>query len=493
MTLNCLFITADQWRGDCLSLRGHPCVKTPNLDKLADDGVYFANHFSQATPCGPSRASIYTGLYAFNHRSIANGKPLDHRHQTLAQIARRHGYDPTLFGYTDTSMDPRTLPQDDPRLRTYEGLCPGFRAELMLNERMLPWIDYLDMGIQDVDEVYHNFFGNPARFSSQRSETALVANSFIDWISHPQKQPWFAHLSFIKPHPPWIAAEPYHSMVSRADVPMPDNPSLEADKGLHPWLKATLETPFHGWLGDIFDDPERLSAEAVREIRAIYFGLVNEVDHHLGRIIETLAASGALEKTLIVFTSDHGEMLGERRMLGKSGFFPQAFHVPLIIRDPRGDRTRGRRVEAFSEHVDLMPTILDRLGIPVPGQCDGQKLSNFLTDETEPQNWRDAVYFEHDFYGSPNQGHSELADLDRSQCGLVVRMTQKDAYVHFSGLPALAFDLENDPGWRSPVSDPAWILPKAQAMLNWRMQKAERRLTAVSLTHEGPKGSFDPL
>ena len=111
---NVLFITADQWRGDSLRCVGHPVVETPNLDQLAKDGVLFRKHFTQAVPCGPARASLFTGLYAMNHRSVNNGTPLNSRFKNIALEVRKLGYDPTLFGYTDTSADPRGLHHMDP-------------------------------------------------------------------------------------------------------------------------------------------------------------------------------------------------------------------------------------------------------------------------------------------------------------------------------------------------------------------------------------------
>ena len=128
MPRNVLLITVDQWRGDCLSSVGHPVVKTPSLDALAAGGVLFANHWANAAPCGPSRACLYTGMYMQNHRSVMNGTPLDARFTNVALEARRVGYDPVLFGYTDTSVDPRTVPAGDPRTMTYEGILPGFSA-----------------------------------------------------------------------------------------------------------------------------------------------------------------------------------------------------------------------------------------------------------------------------------------------------------------------------------------------------------------------------
>src|SRR5437763_16097469 len=124
---NVLFICADQWRGDCLSAMGHRVVKTPHLDALAREGVLFRKHYGQATPCGPARASLLTGLYLMNHRSGRNGTPLDARHSNIALEVRKAGYEPALFGYTDTSPDPRGRDVDGPALTAYDrGIMPGF-------------------------------------------------------------------------------------------------------------------------------------------------------------------------------------------------------------------------------------------------------------------------------------------------------------------------------------------------------------------------------
>ena len=107
---NVLFITADQWRGDCLSALGSSRLHTPHLDRLIHEGALFRRHYAQASPCGPSRASLYTGLYLHNHRSVVNGTPLDFRYTSVALKARKAGYEPALFGYTDVSADPREAP-----------------------------------------------------------------------------------------------------------------------------------------------------------------------------------------------------------------------------------------------------------------------------------------------------------------------------------------------------------------------------------------------
>ena len=136
----------------------------------------------------------------------------------------------------------------------------------------------------------------------------------------------------------------------------------------------------------------------IRQMRATYYGLVNEVDFHLGRIIDHLKATGQYDRTLIVVTSDHAEMLGEHYVWGKEIYFDQSFHLPMVIRDPRpaADATRGGEVEALTQAIDVMPTVLEWLGLKVPRACDGASLLPFL-EAGEPEGWRDAVFFEHDF------------------------------------------------------------------------------------------------
>ena len=147
---NVLLITIDQWRADCLGVLGHPAVVTPNLDRLASEGAVFTQHYAQSAPCGPSRASLHTGLYAMTHRSILNGTPLDDRFTNIAREVRALGFDPVLFGYTDTSPDPRILEADDPRLLSYEGLLPGYRAVLDMPEAAAPWHEWLSKQGYDV-------------------------------------------------------------------------------------------------------------------------------------------------------------------------------------------------------------------------------------------------------------------------------------------------------------------------------------------------------
>src|SRR5262245_33683027 len=204
--INVLLITADQWRADCLSRLGHPTVRTPHLDALAEGGVTFKRHYAQCAPCGPSRASLLTGMYMMNHRSVRNGTPLDARFTNIALEMRKLGYDPALIGYTDTSLDPRYRDRNDPALATYAGTLPGFIQPVPGSEGADAWLRHLAGRGYDLtaETVYAPAADSgatgrgptfaPARYSAAHSDTAFDIDEAIRYLAH-QKAPWFLHLS----------------------------------------------------------------------------------------------------------------------------------------------------------------------------------------------------------------------------------------------------------------------------------------------------------
>lgn len=508
---NILLICADQWRADSMSAVGHPNVKTPNLDALAKESVLFTNHFGQCTPCGPSRTSLLTGLYLMNHRSGRNGTPLDSRHTNIALEARKAGYDPALFGYTDTSPDPKGKHPNDPALTAYdEGVMPGFITPLHLPEDMGHWVsDLLAKGYDfptGRDEVFRpkkgfekpadrGFRYIPTEFPAEHSETAFLTDEFLKWLLVRENKPWFAHFVFFRPHPPFIAPEPYNAMVHPADVPFPPRaatPELEGQQ--HPLLKHEISNQRRPGNTDEGNDMDMVAADdlEIRQVRATYYGLINEVDYHLGRIIQHLKDTGQYERTLIIVTSDHAEMLGEHYIWGKEIYFDKSFHLPLVIHDPRpeADKTRGTRVDALTEAIDVMPTVLDWIGLEVPRECDGASLVPFLRGE-KPADWRDAVHFEHDFRNVRTQRVEQALGIESDECCYAVVRDKKYKYVHFPSLPPLLFDIENDPNeTRDLAGDPAYapvMLTYAQKMLNWRLTSTERSMTNM---HVGKGGLF---
>ena len=504
---NILLICADQWRGDSLSAMGHPHAKTPHLDALAADGVLFENHFGQTTPCGPSRTSLLTGLYLMNHRSGRNGTPLDRRHTNLALEARRAGYEPALFGYTDTTPDPRGHDPADPALTGYDrGVMPGFTTPLHLPDDMGPWVadliakGYDFSGREDVfrpqpgaQPAGKGFRYRPTLFKAGDDETSFVTNAFLKWLLVREKTPWFAHLVFYRPHPPLIAPEPFNALVDPADVAMPARATTpEAEAAQHPFLGYAIDRLRRPGAYDEGSPLDIVAADdlEIRQMRAAYFGLVAAVDEQIGRVVAQLQRTGQYERTLIIVTSDHGEMLGEHFTWGKEVYFDPAFHLPLVIRDPRPGAVRGRRVSAMTEAIDVMPTILDWLGQTVPRSCDGRSLLPFLDGE-EPADWRQHVFFEHDFRDVRGQGAEQALDIASDAACYAAIRGKRWKYVHFAALPPLLFDLESDPDeLHDRAADPACcdvLLDCAQKMLDWRLSAGERTLTNM---HAGPGGIF---
>lgn len=495
--MNVLFITADQWRGECLSARGHPMVKTPNLDALAADGVLFRKHFANAVPCGPSRASLHTGMYLQNHRSGTNGTPLDARHTNWAKEAARLGYDPVLFGYTDTSQDPREEDPESPWLTTYEGPLPGIRPVCMMGTWPTPWTDWLKEEGYEVPADIRFAYGTrapgteyedggahprPLIYPQEADDTSFLTDRLMAYVAD-AKGPFIAHLSLLRPHPPFVASEPWNAMYDPEAVPgfaRKEKPDAEAAQ--HPWLEHQLGRK-------LFRAPG--NEKKLRRMKAVYYGLMSEVDAALGRVFAFLKETGRWDNTLIIFTSDHGEQMGDHWLLGKCGYFDASYHIPLIVRDPRkiADGTRGSVVDRFTENVDIMPTMLDLIGAEIPVQCDGASLRPFL-EGREPATWRREAHWEFDFRDPSDDSAEKRLGLTLHQCTMNIIRDEKYKYVHFTKLPPLFFDLEKDPDeFVNRAADPDYlplVLDYAQKLLSWRMNHDEQTLTHIAITDDGP-------
>ncbi len=499
--MDILLITIDQWRGDSLSCDGHPVARTPNIDRLAARGVRFARHYAQAAPCGPSRASILTGTYAHVHRSVGNGTPLDARFTNLALELRSAGLDPTLFGYTDTTVDVRTVDDpDDPRLRTYEGVLPGFTVEVNLPEHLEAWGEWLrghgyDVPVGEVpDTMYRVGADGATPYAAEHSEAAFLTERYVEWLDRQHGDTaLFSHLTYIRPHPPFMAPAPWHELIDPDDVPMPvrhDTP--EADGAQHPMVAGALAS---GIASAPVDDGE------LRQFRATYWGMLGEVDHQLGILLDHLDRTGRASDTLVILTADHGEQLGDHWLTEKLGFFDSSYHIPLIIAGPPvATAAAGTVVHEFTENIDLMPTILDLSGLPVPNQCQGATLRTFLAGGT-PDVWRDAVHWEWDFRSVGSRDLERLTGLRLNECNLSVIRDQHGKYVHFAGMPPAFYDLDTDPGELHNLAgdadtDPAVatrMLDYASRMLSWRLRTDDETLATTMVTPFGVISRQDPL
>ncbi len=510
---NLVLFLADQWRGDTLAAAGHPGIETPHLDALIAEGVTFRQHYTTASPCGPARTSLLTGLYMASHRMVQNGTPLDDRHDNLARAMRRSGREAAMFGYTSSVPDPRGLGPNDPALRNQHGTMVGFTdfapglpthnaymAHAKARGYHIPE-DREDFWLPDpaiaAGAPHKGPTWAPAKFTSEHSDNAYLLDTALQYLSVREREPWFIHLATMRPHPPFVATAPWHDKYAAEAAPPPRRrPTWQQEAAQHPLLAELLATTrqrdyFRTGDGRAAD----IGARDIAQLRATYYGMIGEVDAQLGRLIAYLKESGQYDETLFVFSSDHGEMLGDHYLLGKSGYFAEAYHIPLVIRMP-GGAGGGRTVDRFTESIDLVPTILEAMGEPIPVQCDGSSLMPLVRGETVAR-WRDGVVFEFDFRNAgSSEGFRQRHGLRLDQCCLASFRDTRFQYVHFPALPPLLFDLAADPWCFDNVAGQSGYATVerdyAQRLLSWRMEASERVLTGLRATKAGIAEERDP-
>jgi arylsulfatase A-like enzyme len=428
--------------------------------------------------------------------------------------------EPGLIGYTDVAPDPRVLSPEDPKRTQWDaGMLPGIKnlsedndlgspqwlretgvAEELGTELMaeieepgfvswngwqgdVHWLEVpLGMKARDDAPPLSSGYPTPAAYRAENSDTYVMTNQAIDHITERSsaKQPWALHLSLLKPHPPFLAPTPYNEKVHPCEAGLPKTRGKTAadEASIHPYLKAehsegTLRPLVQNDTGSLDD----VSDEELRLLRSSYFGLISEVDDNIGRLLEAVEKLGEDKTTLIIFTSDHGDLLGDHWFRGKVGFHDGAFHVPLLLHDPRpgADMSRGTKVKAFTEHVDLAPTILDYLGLS-PREFDGKSLRPHVESRpgSAPVEWREAAHWEYDFRFRPSgEKLRREYGLAMEDCTLLVMRTATRKLVYFGGgLQPLLFDMQVDPGELKDVAKDPRYSKDLQQMLaelhTWR-------------------------
>jgi len=492
---NLLLVTLDQLRADVVFGALHGIAPTPALDRLRAEGVSFTQCFTAAAPCGPARASLLTGLYAFNHRGVRNGAPVASHHATLATELRKAGREPLLFGYCDMAADPTDRAPADPDLRSYELPARGFREVVEMRfEAPMAWIGHLRAKGYDAPapqparwfDLYRpagEGIRAPALYRAEDSDTAFLTDRTLEALDARRDGRWVAHLTYIRPHPPLVAPEPWSRLVDAAAVPPP---APAADGPAHPFRAAWFSEPAqHGLFWGFDGRCDRLTAAQVADLRAVYLGLVAEVDHHLGRVLDWLDATGQVDHTLVVVLSDHGEMLGDQGYWGKDNVLAAAHHAPLVLRGP--GVAAGRSIDAVISSVDVAPTLLDLVGAPVPAAMDGSTLRPFLQGRA-PADWRGLALTEIDLAepGAPTRFQRALG-LGPLTANAAILRDATHTLVHFNGgLPPMLFDRRADPGESANLADTpegaAQVARLRARMIDLRMTRADRRLTHLAQT-----------
>lgn len=477
MKPNFLFIMADQLRADYLACAGRAGLKTPTLDRLAAEGARFTRAFCNAPVCGPSRMSFYTGRYPGSHGATYNNVPLRVGEPTLGDHLRPLGYRVALVGKTHMRADLEGMRRlgIDPGsslgvlarecgFEPYErddGLHPDVEVDpdLAYNRYLReqgfggdnPWHEWANSGLDEHGQLASGWFLRnahlPARVPEEHSETAYMTKRAMDFIRESEDQPWCLHLSYIKPHWPYIAPAPYHELYGAEDVPVANRSEAERE-ALHPVVEAFR----------LHEESENFSREEVRRhVIPAYMGLITQLDDHLGRLFAFLKERGEWENTVIVFTSDHGDFLGDHWLGEKEIMYEEALRIPMLVRLPGA--VQGLVSDALVESIDLVPTFLELAGgEDKPHVLEGRSLLPLLRGETPP--WRDAVFAEIDY--SFRQARHTLGVAPHEARAWMVR-TARWKYIEYQGFRPQLFDLENDPAEQQDLAaDPAHAPVRAE-------------------------------
>jgi arylsulfatase A-like enzyme len=372
---NLLFIFTDEQRADTLGAYGNGKIQTPNLDRLAADSVLFERAYITQPVCTPSRSSILTGLYPHTNGCTANNIPLG----------------------VDTPCLPEMLP-DGKYATGYHGKW-HLGDEIFAQHGFDDWRSIEDMyrkyyrenRDRDARSSYHHFLveegfepdddnvfgrGTCAALPEEYGKPAYLAREASRFIRAHREEPFVLFVNFLEPHMPFTG--PRDDQYGPDGVTLPANFGNPPTEEQHPKARLMYHSYYEKGHGGM---PLKTEANW-RRLIANYWGLCSLVDTHAGRIIDTLRECGLYEDTIIVYTSDHGDMMGSHRLLAKCLMFEEASTVPMMIK-PAG-RTEARRVKGPVSQIDLLPTLLDLMGGSIPGHVQGRSLKDLVLGDSEP-------------------------------------------------------------------------------------------------------------
>ena len=405
---NVLLLMADQLRADALGCYGNGVIHTPVIDGLAERGVRFERMFAAYPVCAPNRASIATGRYPTVHRLRANGMRLPVCERTLMEVLRDAGYrtygagkmhfGPQWAFPADGSpiMDPDPSTAIDPQPPEDAFPWHGFdHVWLTEDHRTGPYGEYLaSHGYNVWDELhsasYPQHATEPSSFPEEHHQTTWVTDRAIDYLDrHPADRPFFLWVSYVHPHHPFNPPAPYDTMYRPEDMPLPVWDEGEVAR----WPEAYRSKYRALGGGHEAIGMDHLTNADWQRIKAFYYGMVSLIDKNTGRLLDTLEAQGRLENTIVVFTTDHGENLGDHHLLFKGTTYDPVTRVPFIV-SWAGNQGPGAARETLCSSIDIMPTLLDLLSVPCPEPCPVQGISLVPALREAGHRMRDALLIE---------------------------------------------------------------------------------------------------
>lgn len=398
---------------------GHPLVRTPNLDRLAAEGVLFENAYCNNPICVPSRMSFLTGKYASDVKVYDNGSPLASDIPTFAHYLAASGYDTTLCG--------RMHMVGPDRLH-------GFGQRLLDDKN--EWVDLRQGPVRTPQarrgsnsHVTECGPGPPRWLDYDRTVTDLSERFLRERASNPPARPWCLVSSFMYPHFPLYAPQEYLDLYPPDRMEMPETGD-ELLENQHPAIQQ---------LRYFFRNDQPYPEELTRAALASYFALVTLTDEHIGRLLSIVDNSSLRDSTVVFYISDHGEMAGQHGIWQKQCFYESSVRVPLVARGPQF--AQDARVESNVSLVDIMPTLLDLADTPIPNDVRGRSLLPALRGEPLPD---EVVIAEYHAQGMLSAGY----------------MAKKGnlKYNHYEDLPPQLFDLAADPNELSNLAGhPSWL------------------------------------
>jgi choline-sulfatase len=448
---NILFVMSDQMTPLLTGAYGHAVVKTPNLDRLVEAGVRFDAAYSPCPVCAPARACLMTGRYVSNIGAYDNAAAFSCEEPTMAHYLTLAGYDTVLAGKMHF-IGPDQLHGFRRRLNTnlYPadfGWVPPRGTEQRLSQQYVPYTGPRGHALNYLGEAIK--VGQWSQYLSYDEETHFRALEYlhaqgIEGRAAQERgesgQPFFLCVSYHHPHEPFWPPRDLWDLYEGEEIEIPAFPDNleETYSTLDRWLNH-----YHG----LAKAPTLRDPESVRRLRRAYYALVTYVDRKVGELLDALEENGFHENTIVVFCSDHGDMLCERGMVQKRTFYEPSSRVPLIVRFPDGWQRGTVRAEPVNL-IDLLPTFLDMAGVDADERLtlDGRSLMGLL-DGSDTGDW-EAI----------SEYHSQGS---HAPCFMVRRGTFKYVYIH--GHDSQLFDLEADPGeWNNLIGEPGYGEIEAQ-------------------------------
>ena len=413
----------DQHRGDRIGSAGAHWLETPNLDALAREGVLFSNAYVSVPSCLPARASILTGKSPWAH-GILGYYPIPERYPyELPRMFTDAGYRTHAVGKNHFNPIRNTHGYETVLLE--EGWHSVIESEGKCDYQL--WFEKIapgkDMNATGLHYTDHRG-GRTFMYADSLHPTYWTAQGAVDFLeSYDEDRPWLLKVSFQRPHPPFDPPQRWYDHYADVNYPMPQVGSWAEEK--HGDTPGSLEISTNATLGKF---PE----EEIRESRQSYYAAISFVDEQIGRVIEALKERGELDNTLIVFTADHGDMMGDQLMWRKCKPYEGSVNIPMIMRWPESlsiQAERGQIREELVELRDVLPTFLDAASLQKADEMDGASMLDVLRDK----DWRKQLDLEHSRIYEPDNAWTCLTDG-----------SHKYIYFTLTGEQQL-FDLSNDP------------------------------------------------